>query len=74
MVGAHGPELGLAAVDLGGELVDEPEARSERRRPRFGNLSEARSARPATPKRSLTGTGWPKAMSVAWIRFLSAVR
>ena len=27
-----------------------------------------------TPNRSLTGTGWPNAMRVAWIRFLRAVR
>jgi hypothetical protein len=39
-----------------------------------GSARPASSRRPAAPNRSATGQGWPKASSVAWIRFFSAVR
>ena len=75
VVGAHRPQLPLAGVDLGVELVDEAQARGERRRPGLGDREAPRAAPGPAPRTGRdTGTGWPKAMSVAWIRFFRAVR
>ena len=72
VVGAAGPQLALDRVDLG--LRGRRSARGWRRpsaRHGSGISRRSSSSRPSSPNRSVTGQGCPKAISVAWMRFLS---
>ena len=75
MIGTESPQVPVTSGDLA-RRGRRPCAGSSRAIERQGSGTSIRasSSRPATPKRSATGTGWPKVMSVAWMRFFKAVR
>jgi hypothetical protein len=74
MVGSHALELHGELGDLQLEVVDQPEADVDVAPPRVGDLKAAEQPRPGSPNKSETGQGCPKVISVAWMRFFSAVR
>jgi hypothetical protein len=59
-------------VDLALEIVDSSTLAVMLPRQGSGTWSRASSSRPSTPKRSVTGQGFAKLISVEWTRFLSA--
>jgi hypothetical protein len=72
--------LPVAIVCLNGasaapaEVVDELQAGVDVAPPRIGNGQAVEQLAPACPKRSETGHGCPKVISVAWMRCFSVVR
>src|SRR5215218_5482814 len=74
MIGALVLELDGQPGDLQLEVIDQLQAASTLRRHGSGIASRSSNSRPARPNRSDTGHGWPKVISVAWMRFFSVVR
>ena len=74
MIGALALELDGQPRDLQVEVVDQRQAGVDVAAPRIGDLQAVEQLAAGVPNRSETGQGCPKAISVAWMRFLSVVR
>jgi hypothetical protein len=74
VVGAEVLELRSSRAICNSRSSISPRLTSTLRRHGSGVSRRSSRSRPASPNRSLTGHGCPKAISVAWMRFFSVVR
>jgi hypothetical protein len=74
MVGALALDCTVIRAICSSRLSISPRLTSTWRRHGSGISKRSSSSRPASPNKSETGQGCPKVISVAWMRFFSAVR
>jgi hypothetical protein len=74
VIGALALELHGQLGDLQLEIVDELQADIDGAPPRVGDLKAVKQLAAGVPEQVETGHGWPKVISVAWMRFFSVVR
>jgi hypothetical protein len=74
VIGALALELARQLSDLQFQVVDQPQADVDGATPRIGDLEAVEQLAAGVPEPIRDRHGWPKVISVAWMRFLSVVR